>query len=200
MANIELAVSFAENVARDDSHGYDQNDRIGTYGNYDCSGLVIMACEYAGYPVRSKYGANTTRNMYSTFKKAGAIDVTAECDLNTMAGLKRGDILLNRLHHTAFYCGSGNIVCASINELGKTTGGKSGDQTGHEIEIKPYYNYPWTDVLRFISEDSLYNLAMDVIRGYYGNGAFRRQKLTQLGYNYREVQDKVNEIMHKNFS
>ena len=43
MANIELAVSFAENVARDDSHGYDQNDRIGTYGNYDCSGLVIMA-------------------------------------------------------------------------------------------------------------------------------------------------------------
>lgn len=28
-------------------------------------------------------------------------------------------------------------------------GGKAGDQTGHEWELKPYYNRPWTVVLRY---------------------------------------------------
>ena len=52
----------------------------------------------------------------------------------------------------AFYCGSGKLVHASINENGKTTGGKSGDQTGKEICVRSYYNKPWTSVLRYAGE------------------------------------------------
>lgn len=72
-------------------------------------------------------------------------------DMKTARGMKRGDVLLGS-GHTAFYCGEGKIVHASLNELGKTTGGRPGDQTGKEICIRAYYNKPWTSVLCF-SED-----------------------------------------------
>ena len=44
-----------------------------------------------------------------------------------------------------------NIVHASINELGKTTGGKKGDQTGKEICVRSYYTYRggWDYQLRY---------------------------------------------------
>ncbi len=38
-------------------------------------------------------------------------------------------------------------------------------------------------------------LAREVIRGEWGNGAERRRKLTEAGYDYNAVQRKVNEIM-----
>lgn len=63
--------------------------------------------------------------------------------------LKRGDILLNEKHHTAIYVGDGNIVHASLNEKGGIYGGQSGDQTGKEICVRPYYDRPWDLVLRY---------------------------------------------------
>ena len=38
-------------------------------------------------------------------------------------------------------------------------------------------------------------VAKEVIAGKWGNGAVRKQKLTEAGYNYAEVQKKVNEIL-----
>ena len=32
------------------------------------------------------------------------------------------------------------------------TGGKAGDQSGHEWELKSWYNRPWTVVLRFLDQ------------------------------------------------
>lgn len=147
MSKVENYTSFAENIARDNTHGYDQRDRNGN-PNYDCSGLVCDAVERAGIKVKEA-GASYTGNMLSAFKKAGFKDITSQITLSTGAGLKRGDVLLNVGHHTAIYCGGGKMVDARINEKGTTTGGKSGDQTGHEIEIHAYNNHPWTNVLRY---------------------------------------------------
>lgn len=144
---IESATKFMEDVANDNSHGYSQINRWGP-DDYDCSGLSITAWQQAGVPVKTK-GATYTGNMYGVFKKCGFKDVTSTINLKTGAGLKRGDVLLNRKHHVAQYCGDGKEVEASINELGKATGGKTGDQTGKEILIRKYRNYPWTDVLRY---------------------------------------------------
>ncbi|MBW6411526.1 LysM peptidoglycan-binding domain-containing protein [Clostridium sp. YB-6] len=36
-----------------------------------------------------------------------------------------------------------------MNENNRTTGGKSGDQTGREICIRSYYNKPWNCILRY---------------------------------------------------
>lgn len=47
------------------------------------------------------------------------------------------------------------------------------------------------------SDRSLEEVARAVIRGEYGTGAARRAKLTEEGYNYSIVQQKVNELMGK---
>lgn len=200
MGKIEKAVSFAENVANDNTHGYDQLDRFGRYGDYDCSGLVIMACENAGIHVKAN-GATYTGNMYSAFKKSGFTDVTKDVNTATGADMMRGDILLTPNKHVAFYCGAGKMVDARINEKGTTKGGKKGDQTGHEIEIHAYKNHPFKYVLRFNEETPVVNYAADlhkiakeVIRGSFGNGAFRRQKIRMAGFDYNEVMGEVNRI------
>lgn len=146
---IEKAVTWALQVAQDSSHGYDQIHRWGP--DYDCSSLVIAAWQQAGVRVKDA-GATYTGNMLQAFLRCGFEDVTAEINLNTGAGLQRGDVLLNVRHHTAMCIGSGQIVHASINEDGKVTGGKTGDQTGREICVRSYYKYSkgWDKVLRYV--------------------------------------------------
>lgn len=146
MSVIEKAIVQMEKWAKDDSHGYDQSNRWGP--DYDCSSAVIQAWQNAGVAVKAK-GATYTGNMYSVFKACGFSDVTALVNLSNGSGLQRGDVLLNHVNHTAMYCGNGQIVQASINEYGTTTGGQSGDQTGREFYIRSYYNYPWDVVLRY---------------------------------------------------
>ena len=94
MSKVENYTSFAENIARDNTHGYDQRDRNGN-PNYDCSGLVCDAVERAGIKVKEA-GASYTGNMLSAFKKAGFKDITSQITLSTGAGLKRGDTLKRR--------------------------------------------------------------------------------------------------------
>lgn len=150
---INKAINWMEETARDDRHGYCQDHRWGEDGDYDCSSAVITAWEQAGVPVKSK-GATYTGNMLSVFKANGFVDVTAQVNRSTGAGLIRGDVLLNTVHHTAMYCGNGKEVEASINEKGTAHGGKPGDQTGREFLIRNYRNYPWTNVLRYTGGNS----------------------------------------------
>ena len=144
---IESAAAYAQNIAADDSHGYDQAGRWGP--DYDCSSLVISAFRKAGVPLSCTY----TGNMRGDMLRCGFEDVTGSVDLNTGAGLERGDVLLNHVHHTSLYIGGGQLVQASINEHGTTTGGQTGDQTGREICTRGYYNYPWDCVLRYTEEE-----------------------------------------------
>lgn len=146
MSKVENAVLWMIKMANDNTHGYDQINRWGP--DYDCSSFVITAFEQANIPVKSN-GATYTGNMKNTFVKSGFEIITSKINLTTGAGLKRGDVLLNEIHHTAVCIGNGSIVQASINENGTITGGESGDQTGGEINIRTYYNRPWDCILRF---------------------------------------------------
>lgn len=141
----QKAVEYAVEIAKDDSHGYDQTNRWGP--DYDCSSLVISAYKAAGVPLTATY----TGNMWRDFLAHGFF-VPAGVNLATGAGLEPGDVLLNEQSHTAMYIGNGLIVNAGGNELGKVTGGKTGDQTGNEIRIRAYYNFPWDVVLRYGDE------------------------------------------------
>lgn len=148
MTKVESATRWMENLARDDSHGYDQDYRWGERGDYDCSAAVITAFQQAGVPVKSN-GATYTGNMKRVFLATGFIDVTKAVNRSTGAGLMRGDVLLNQGNHTAVYLGGGKEAEASINEFGGITGGQPGDQTGYEVLIRSYYNYPWDTILRY---------------------------------------------------
>jgi hypothetical protein len=149
MSIAEDAVTEMERLAKDDSHGYDQTNRWGP--DYDCSSAVITVWESVGVPVKTN-GASYTGNMRGVFLRCGFEDVTDSVDLTTGNGMVRGDVLLNYQHHTAMYCGGLTEVEASINELGTVTGGETGDQTGREILIRSYRNYPWDCVLRYGGE------------------------------------------------
>ena len=145
---INRAVTWAINIANDNSHGYSQSHRWGP--DYDCSSFVISAFEQAGVPVKSKGGAGYTKTMYAPFIKCGFKDVTSSVSLPTGKGLKKGDVLLNVGRHTALVIeDEGRIVHASINEFGGITGGQKGDQTGREILIEDYFSFNWTYVLRY---------------------------------------------------
>lgn len=209
MSKIENYTAYAEKIAKDDTHGYDQKDRNGN-PNFDCSGLVIKAVNQSGIAVK-KAGATYTGNMKKAFLSCGFTDVTKKVTLRSGKGLVRGDILLNEGHHTAIYCGNGKMVDARINEKGTTTGGKSGDQTGHEIEIHRYNNHPWGCVLRYTAESSKTStttatkktttqIAQEVINGKWGNDPERAKKLKQAGYDPKSVQAKVNELTKKSTS
>lgn len=146
MSVIEQAVNFAIEVARDDARGYSQ-DANKRWGNpdFDCSSLVISAYKSAGLPLKSTY----TGNMLGDFLNNGFEKVVI--NMATGEGLQRGDVLLNIRKHTALYIGDGQIVNATGSENGGKYG-RSGDQTGNEIRIQPYYNKPWDCVLRYTGE------------------------------------------------
>lgn len=160
---IEQATKTMEVWANDAAHGYDQSRRWGP--DYDCSSAVISAWELAGVPVKSN-GATYTGNMYPVFLRCGFADVTGTVELACGRGLQRGDVLLNHVNHTAMYVGGNKTVEASINEMGTTTGGMTGDQTGREFLLRDYRNYPWDVVLRYTDEASSANMAPSY---YYNN-------------------------------
>ena len=141
-SKIESAALWMERLAADNTHGY----AWGGWGpqDYDCGHAVITAWEQAGVPVKTR-GASYTGNMKSAFLACGFKDVTSGVDLSTGAGLKRGDVLLNVANHTAVYTGMGKIVHARSNDGHP----EAGDQSGNEIRMQAYWNYPWDCVLRY---------------------------------------------------
>lgn len=142
----EKAVEWAVGIANDNSHGYDQSGRWGP--DYDCSSLVISAYKQAGVPLACTY----TGNMRSDMLMNGF--VPAPVNLATGEGLRVGDVLLNEKNHTALYIGNGKLVHAAGNEFGKATGGRTGDQTGKEISVTGYFNFPWDMALRYVRNDT----------------------------------------------
>ena len=144
-AIIEKAVSWAEGIAADQSHGYSQADRWGP--NYDCSSLVINSYRKAGLPIDINQ-VYYTGNM-QLLKNYGFVDVTKSVNLDTGSGLKRGDILYYHISgtngHTAMYSGNGKIVHARGQSYGSPA---SGDQ-GTEIAVTNYSRSKWQHVLRY---------------------------------------------------
>lgn len=150
MSMIEKAVTWAVDIANDNSHGYSQQIRWGA--SYDCSSLVISAFEQAGVSVKSA-GATYTGNMKPVFLRCGFADVTSQINLHTGSGLQRGDVLLNVVNHTALYIGNGLLVHARSAEGTSDTI----DNSGNEIRTQGYFNYPWDCVLRYTGETAVDN-------------------------------------------
>lgn len=152
MKSIDEAASLITAIAADDSHGYAQDNRWGN-PDYDCSALIRDVLLKAGFDITFTWTGNMEQDLLSHgFKKLSNVNLASS------AQLKRGDILLyhnigSGNGHTAMYVGDGKIVHATSNEFGGVTNGKAGDQTGKEICVANYYNYPWSCVLRYESND-----------------------------------------------
>lgn len=191
MGDILNAVSLALKIAADDKHGYAQDRRNGD-PDFDCSSFISTCLYRSGFAISPN---SWTGNMYEQLKKEGFVPCTKPW--------QAGDIHLTPGKHVVMSVNADTIVHASINELGKATGGKPGDQTGKEICTRKYYDKPWTYHLRYAGDgdltanSQLENVARDVLAGRYGVYPERKTRLETLGYDYRTVQDKVNELYSK---
>lgn len=193
MKSVEAAVKWAEKIAADNSHGYDQTKRNGP--DYDCSSFVATAFAEGGFPISPKCW---TGNLYEALTSVGFKQVSG--------GRLRGDVLLTPGKHVVLCVDSNRIVHASKNEKGGITGGKTGDQTGNEICVRAYYtpSYGWTYHLRYTNaaiiekKPTLINVAYGVLRGDYGNFPGRKEAVEATGYPYDVVQEFVNYICKYN--
>ena len=120
-------VKKGEEIAADDSHGYDQRNRR-LNPDVDCSSFVWYSLHQTGIDAGSapfNTNSETTALASAGFEKH---------DYN-QSEIKEGDILL-RSGHTEIYIGNTKTVGAHPNEKGGITGGEPGDQTGHEVSVE----------------------------------------------------------------
>lgn len=152
---VDQYVSWAKEIAEDDSHGYSQPNRHGP--DYDCSSLVCYALREAGFNVP----ITSTHYMKDIFTKIDGWTWIPAAQLGSMSEtavrtgrcpLLPGDILLNIQTHTEIYIGDHQNVGAHCDEYGGISGRLQGDQTGDEISITPYWNDGWDGVLRYTGE------------------------------------------------
>lgn len=149
------AVSFAVNIANDNSHGYSQRIRslyeINIPKSFDCSSLTLTAYYYAflknGLTQQARYlkeHCSYTGNMLEMLNCG--FEVVAR-NQTAHAQMIKGDLELNTTHHVALAVGKDNIVHARSSE--GTTDTK--DNSGNEIRTQPWYLYShgWTHRLRF---------------------------------------------------
>lgn len=57
------------------------------------------------------------------------------------------------------------------------------------------YNAVQKRVNEILNKKTVDEIANEVIRGEWGNGAERKKRLTAAGYDYSEVQRKVNQLI-----
>lgn len=122
-----------------------------------------------------------------------------------------GDICLqfsgNKYVHTFYYRGNKKIT--------DSTGSSGTRAVNEQIATRSYKNYSARVIIRYLGDfsadiDKKVNattnktikksvdvIAQEVIDGKWGNGDDRKAKLEKEGYNYKEVQNKVNEILSK---
>lgn len=149
MPNLSKAISAIDTACRVWSVGYDQSQRWNVYngGETDCSALVIWALKQGGFDTGP---ATYTGDLSYNLTRRGWLRLPANLGI-----LQPGDILLNDTHHVCMVIsGHGHnaiIAQASIDERGRASGGRAGDQTGYETNERRVYSYRhgWDCILRY---------------------------------------------------
>jgi cell wall-associated NlpC family hydrolase len=144
-AGLQKGISFALFIAKDNGYGYGQSTRTtgwqkyqsdpsctSTCGDFDCSSFISAILTEAGY-----FSTNPefdTETEGAALTGVGFKDITSSVNLTTGADMQPGDILVNTQVHTAMYIGNNQVVQAADPTEG--------------IQVRSYYNYPWTNVYR----------------------------------------------------
>lgn len=85
------------------------------------------------YPVKTAYAPYVDLHQYTS--KGTCPGITARCDLNRLTGKRNLSWFITKEEEKTVI----KIGSARIDENGKATGGKSGDQTGKEVSEQAFY-------------------------------------------------------------
>ena len=186
--------------------GYDQSQRwtylnipaktINSNREADCSSFCGGVAYLGGYLQAGDIGPSVTfytGNFAAVLQKRGF----SVLPFTGLSALRPGDFVLSTRGHVEFVYSDGRFVSANIDENGRASGGRAGDQTGGEVHFKNPYNYSkgWTHIVRppaeaaIITSKSISQLADEVLAGKHGTGAARKKSL---GSKYAVVQAEVN--------
>ncbi len=188
--------------------GYDQSERwsflniaartINNNREADCSSFCGGVAYLGGYLQAGDIGPSVTfytGNFAAVLQKRGFSVLT----YTKLTDLRPGDFVLSTRGHVEFVYSDGRFVSANIDENGRASGGRAGDQTGGEVYFKNPYNYSkgWTHIVRPPADASAGStssktdaeLAAEVLAGKHGNGEARKRSL---GSRYDAVQAIVN--------
>lgn len=172
----------------------DAKSQIGAYENLTYA--KAAADKNPGYSVYNSVG----ECVYPLVEKA------PETEVYTVDSFSVGEIVnfAGGKHYSNANASNGSIVKASLAKVtGKYPSGK------HQLCLRAVNNdgkyiggvYGWVDVntvtkrTASVTKKSVIELAKEVIDGKWGNGATRKKKLTEGGYDYAAVQKKVNELL-----
>lgn len=147
----KIAAKWARETANNNAHGYD-NSKTGRGGNpdYACSSFVNEAWRQAGVDLPES-STVYTKNMVKTYIPKGFEEISKNVNLKNGNGMLPGDLVGKQNVHVEIILENGMIAGARGNAQAlKPENGKVGDQTGGEISVSSYYNYPWTIVLRYV--------------------------------------------------
>lgn len=155
------------------------------------------------------WGWNGNKNMTyggATYCSNGVPDVNADQMMNyctnissDFSNIKIGEVV-HMSGHIGIYIGDGLAVeCTPIWKDGVqiTAVGNISKKNGYNTRywekhgMLNFIDYNISSSLKSIDE-----VAKEVIKGIWGNGNNRKEKLTSAGYDYQTVQDRVNEILN----
>lgn len=155
------------------------------------------------------WGWNGNKNMTyggATYCSNGVPDVNADQMMNyctnissDFSNIKIGEVV-HMSGHIGIYIGDGLVVeCTPIWKDGVqiTAVGNISKKNGYNTRywekhgMLSFIDYNISSSLKSIDE-----IAKEVIKGIWGNGNNRKEKITSAGYDYQTVQDRVNEILN----
>ena len=157
---------------------------------HDCVGLIkgyIWSDTTTSTP---KYNASQDVSAAGMYKNS-----TTKGDMSTFPAIN-GTLVYkksgNRISHVGIYCVDGYVYEAKGHKFGVVK--TPYKQTDWVLwSLCPYIEY-----CDYVNNDdsnkkSNYDIATEVIQGRWGNGAVRKKKLTEAGYDYTAIQNIVNE-------
>lgn len=167
------------------------NRKSGKYILSDCSGLIKGILW--GYPDNGRYASNNVPDS-----NANNI-IATQCSGVTkdMKQLRKGMVVWMP-GHIGIYCGDGVVVESSPrweNGIQRTYPIGCPIPNKHHLNQRKWTKCGYLYWVDYTTTSDLTQVAKDVIKGKYGNGKERIDKLTKAGYNYKEVQKIVNSLL-----
>ena len=168
--------------------------RAGVYANENWfkNYLQVSTIASFGYSIWcAKYSSNKP-NITSNY------DIWQYSSTGRVDGIN-GNVDMNYMYNNII--GSQHINEKTIDELAREViAGKYGNGEARKKALGDKYNQVQERVNQLLKQPkkSIEEIAKEVIAGKWGNGNDRKARLTNAGYNYNEVQNKVNNLLGSN--